>query len=193
MGIIEFNLVWMAYNSCLATIVVVLAIATFNRKHSLLVTSLLFILWILFLPNTVYILTDVTHFFTQSNQLSFNLLFLLVVEYTLLISVGIFTFFLCIFLFERFVKQHSLVKNKRWTPVIAVFAINLLVSIGVMMGRIQRTNSWDVVLNPFRVFVDLSYVLQSTSILLFIFPFWILITALYYILKRLGESRDRTP
>lgn len=189
MEIILDNAVWMTYNSLLTFIAVILAVSTFSRKHSIWVTAFLFCLWLLFFPNTIYVLTDFTHFFNQSEKMSSALLFLLVFEYTALFSVGIFTFFVCIYLFEKFVKNHSLIKNKMWTPFVAVLGINLLVSIGVMMGRVQRTNSWDVVTNPFKVIIDLSYVLQSYEIMVFIFPFWILITAMYYILKKLGEIK----
>lgn len=184
MGIIIFNSAWMAYNSLLALLPVLFAVIAFKQKRSFPLRLLFFFLWILFLPNTTYLLTDITHFFNQSYLVPSLYLVLLIAEYTLLFSVGIFTFFASLHFFEEYVHKHS--HNKVWSPVVAVFAVNLLISIGVMMGRIQRTNSWEIVTNPVRVLSDLSYVLQTESILLFIFPFWILLTALYYILKRMA-------
>lgn len=184
MGIITFNILWMIYNSLLALLPVLFAVIAFKQKRSFPLRLLFFFLWLLFLPNTTYLLTDITHFFNQSYLVPFQYLFLLIFEYTLLFSVGIFTFFASLYLFEQYIHRHS--HNKVWTPVIAVFAVNFLISIGIMMGRIQRTNSWDIFANPVRVLSDLSYVVQTQSILLFIFPFWILLTALYYILKRMA-------
>lgn len=185
MDILYFNGLWMTYNSVLALLAVIFGYYGFQKKLDFFRIILIF-LWLLFLPNTVYVLTDITHFFDQYNKVATILLPFLALEYILLCSFGIFTYFVSMHMLENFLVHNKHVKNEHWSPFVIIVAINFLVGIAVMMGRIQRTNSWEVITNPLRVLVDLSYVLTTNEILFFIFPFWILTTALYYTLKRVA-------
>ena len=190
MPILIFNLIWMIYNCLLALFAVIFGYLAFVKGKTFF-RPLWMILWLIFLPNTIYILTDFSHFFEQSPQVPNLLLPLLLFEYVLLFAVGIVTFFASIFLFDSYLHHLHGIKNKHWTPFVFIAIINLLTSIGVMMGRLQRTNSWEVFTNPLRVLFDFSVVISNPRTMVFIFTFSILTTTLYYILKHLGESKRR--
>src|SRR5688500_5180777 len=60
MGILMHNISWMAFNIALALIPVILGLLMFYIKWKPL-RLLISIIWLSFLPNTLYLLTDLMH------------------------------------------------------------------------------------------------------------------------------------
>lgn len=189
MPIILDNAVWMPYNLLLAFVPLVLAYLGFVKKYSIRVRLLIWGLWLLFLPNAIYVLTDILHFGGQVSQIPVELWFWLVLEYLLLYAVGILCYFGSMYLFEKYIFKQKWVRRNPVIGVVLVSGLNLLMVIGVMMGRFQRTNSWDVFYQPVRVINDFVVVLRNIEVVYMMVIFWLLVTMLYFLLKRLAEIR----
>lgn len=117
------------------------------KTRKLLILPLLF-LWVLFLPNAPYILTDLFHLKNQKIMpLWFDWLMILAYGLTGL-SFGIYS----IKIFENIIsKTVNILKRK-----LIISLLLFLVSFGVFIGRYLRWNSWDFISNPLPLFSDLA-------------------------------------
>lgn len=186
MPILWENVGWMGFNIVLALIAWVLAYLGFVRKYPTRVRVVLWVLWLLFIPNTVYVLTDIMHFSGQFILMRVDQWFWLILEYSLLYAIGIVSYFGSLYLFEKYLGQQKWARRNHSLRIVIVCGLNLLIIIGVMMGRIQRTNSWDVFTQPVRVASDFMRVLTSLEIVFTGLIFWLLTTMLYFLLKKLA-------
>ena len=95
------------------------------------------VLWILFLPNAPYLVTDLVHLKDGVNAVNVVLL-------SLLALVGVLIGVKCVQLVQRAVEQLFGVNvGRRAVQVIAV-----LTAVGVYLGRVLRWNSWTVLHDP---------------------------------------------
>jgi len=128
--------------------------------------SLLF-LWLLFLPNSFYILTDLIHLSQSSNHLFwFDLI--VISSYALIgFSLGIIS----LTEFENIIKAYT-------SPLIVNLLMPIicfLCGVGIYLGRILRFNSWDIISNPFEIIRGMFVTLSSAHALLFSFYFGVYI------------------
>lgn len=106
------------------------------------------ILWLVFLPNTWYVLTDFIHVFPNGeiNQLYD------IVMIGLLVFCGFILGLASLFLVHK-----QLVKRlSSSTSYLLVELVLLLASFAIYLGRDLRWNSWDVITNPSGVIVNVS-------------------------------------
>lgn len=170
MQILLFNLSWMLFNIILAMIPIVFGIVMVQNKN-LLIKLASFTIWFFFLPNTIYLLTDFMHLFEDARQLSGIYLIIDAGLYITMAILGVVTFILAIDPFERILlKTHS--QKKLAEHKLVIYGLNFLVGFGLVLGRIHRVNSWEVVTDTGRV---IYYTLQTISSLEFMF--WVLIFA----------------
>ena len=95
------------------------------------------VLWILFLPNAPYLVTDLVHLKDGVNAVNVVLLSLLALS-------GVLIGVKCVQLVQRAVEQLFGVNvGRRAVQVIAV-----LTAVGVYLGRVLRWNSWTVLHDP---------------------------------------------
>ena len=108
----------------------------------------MFVLWLFFLPNTFYMLTDYVHLqeFVRSNVM------LDVVMFTLFVLNGLALGFSSVLMVHRAVVQ----KVSGRVIGIGLAALFLLSSLAMYLGRELRWNSWDVVSNPFGIVFNVS-------------------------------------
>src|SRR5260221_243083 len=100
MPILTYNASWMIYNCFLAF--VTLFFGYFLLKvQSPILKAICGFLWLLFLPNTIYIFTDLEHLIFQWDNLPFSLQPILLAEYILLEIFGLTIFILGLFPLER--------------------------------------------------------------------------------------------
>jgi uncharacterized membrane protein len=148
------------------------------QKSKIKTFSLLF-LWLLFLPNSFYILTDLIHLSQSSNHLFwFDLV--VISSYALIgFTIGIIS----LLEFENILKTYTsaLITN------LIIPAVCFLCGIGIYLGRILRFNSWDIISNPFELFRAMLISLSSAHALLFSFYFGVYIY-LFYILKKIYSA-----
>lgn len=114
----------------------------------------LFCLWLLFLPNAPYILTDILHLPRASEAPAWY-------DLALLLScsgTGLLMGYLSL------VDVHGLV-SKTFSPILGwLFAVTTLVlsGFGIYLGRFLRWNSWDVITSP-TLLLDLFHVVAHPT------------------------------
>lgn len=161
MPLILFNVKWMVLNAMLAILPVLLGHFFLNAKaKSLKIFFGLF--WVLFLPNTVYVFTDLKHILYQWQQVDMLAQFFLLLQYMILEFIGLVTFILAFHPAERVVEQVAHLKKRR---VSLIIAFNFLVAFGMVLGRVERLNSWELFTQPMKVIGSAWHVLTSLDLL----------------------------
>ncbi len=140
--------------------------------------------WLLFIPNSFYIITDLFHLSEfRSAPKWFDLLLIFSFAWNGLLC-GIISL-------RRVEIIISLISRKNFSMLL-IFAVMWLSAFGIYIGRFLRYNSWDVITNPFS--------LADEIIGMIIHPFentyaWgmtlcysVFMTLLYFTIKKLSES-----
>ncbi len=103
--------------------------------------------WILFFPNSPYILTDLFHLKIRSSvPIWYDLVVILSYAWT-----GLFCGFISLLDIEKLLSGYF---KKTTISYITIFFL-FLTSFGVYLGRFLRWNSWDILNNPFGLFNDI--------------------------------------
>jgi uncharacterized membrane protein len=134
----------------------------------------IFLLWFIFFPNALYIVTDLIHLDSKTNIPRWYDVVLLFTSSML----GLLMAFVSLIRLERFLLQ----KYRHRVVDVLMFFILFFGSFGVYLGRFLRWNSWDIVSNPFNL-------LHAVAVR-FIFPLqhlrtWgitVMLTILFYLL-----------
>jgi uncharacterized membrane protein len=100
-------------------------------------------LWLLFFPNSAYIITDLFHFYERPPIAPWYDLILL---FSTAIN-GLIAGFISLTEVENWLKKQ--VDTKYIQPILGF--ILLLSSFGIYLGRYLRFNSWDIIIHPFRL------------------------------------------
>lgn len=144
-------------------------------QKSKIKTIILLLLWLLFLPNSFYILTDLIHLTRSNNHLIwFDLV--VISSYALIgFTLGIVS----MIEFEDFIKMYipQIITN------LIIPAICFLCGIGIYLGRVLRFNSWDIMSNPLEIGRALVITVSSANTLLFSLYFGMYIYLLYSLKK----------
>ena len=188
MPVIDYNVSWMVYNCLLALIAVVLGYFTIHveNKYAKVFIGLV---WFLFLPNTIYIFTDLEHLIRQWQFISTSLRPILVLQYTIFEIVGIITFLLAFYPFEKFVQLAKFFR-KRKTQAFIFF--NFLIAFGMVLGRVERINSWQVFTNPPAVITSALHVMLSLHLLGLTVLFGLLCNFIYFLFRSKALSFAKT-
>ena len=140
---------FMVWNGLLALVPFALAVLIFrpNARRNVVWWAGLAV-WIAFLPNAPYVLTDVVHLVDDMQRTSADRdAYALLVVYGAFFALGLALYGISMWLCERRLDPWIGVTRRR---VVAV-AIHLACAVGVYLGRFVRVNSWDVVTDPQRV------------------------------------------
>jgi uncharacterized membrane protein len=110
------------------------------------------IAWILFIPNSFYIVTDLFHL-GQNYVVPawFDLLLIFSFAWN-----GLLLGLLSVRQIEKILAPRLLFKRE-YLFVVPVMVLNAL---GVYIGRYLRYNSWDIITNPFRLVVDIAHIIS---------------------------------
>jgi uncharacterized membrane protein len=148
---------WMVWNLVLAAVPVALAVALFRagRRHGAgwwLGT----VLFVLFLPNAPYVLTDVVHLFddVRSARSDLQLLGAYLPVYAAFFAVGFGSYVACLDAARGHARDHGL--GRRW-PILET-ALHALCAVGIYLGRVVRLNSWTVFTRPQSVLGSIEHV-----------------------------------
>ncbi len=106
------------------------------------------ILWLMFLPNTWYVLTDFLHVLPTGEVSELYDIVLM----SILVIIGFVLGFTSLFLVHRELLKR--ISENRSALVVA--AIILLSSFAIYLGRDLRWNSWDVITNPSGLILNVS-------------------------------------
>lgn len=110
-----------------------------KEKFNKILFIALSLLWLLFIPNAPYIITDFVHLgVTRSVPIIYDTLLLFSSA-----TLGLILGFLSLFHIEQIIKMKY---SKNMTSLIMAIII-LMISFGVYLGRFLRFNSWDIFIN----------------------------------------------
>jgi uncharacterized membrane protein len=107
-----------------------------------------FAIWIAFLPNSPYVITDVVHLVDDLQRTSADRdAYALLTVYGSFFACGLALYGSSIWLCERTLRPW--IGDRRCA--IAMVALHGACAVGIYLGRFARVNSWDVVTDPLRV------------------------------------------
>lgn len=145
---------------------------------------LITILWLAFLPNSFYMISDLVHLAYLDTS---NLLYYVVLLFSFAIN-GLILGYLSLYIFQReLVKRIKAKQTNYWIAVIL-----LVCSFAVYLGRYLRWSTWDIILHPVGIVFDVSDRFvnpgaygQTFQVTLW---FFILLTTLYFVLREVVEA-----
>ena len=175
-------------NFILAFIPFVLAFYLFKVSHHRNVLWwLLSLVFIAFLPNSAYVLTDIIHFIAavKSPQISdAYLIFVLIPFYSLFLLINFEFYVISIQWAEQYLKHFQQgFLSKAFIPI-----IHLLAAIGVYLGRFQRLESSDIIHHPIIVFRDVLVDISGGKSLVIIMALFLLFYSLYEVFSRVNNA-----
>ncbi len=181
----DYPISYILWNIILGAIPFFLCYAIFyfqrlKNKTKKIYQFLLFILWLVFLPNAPYILTDIRHI----NGFCANTIDDICVVNAWMIALfflyGLFAWVLYYYALEQmiiFIKKHLSYQLGRYFPII----ISPIISLGLLLGLIDRLNTWDMVFRlDFVIKTSLAY-FSSANNILNLFVFTICLLVMYYL------------
>lgn len=172
------NIGWMSFNTLLALVTIIFGIMMGMGKNRLFKYSFAF-LWLLFVPNTIYLFTDIIHLFQQYPHIESAYKLPLLLQYAALMIIGAITFYISVKLFEK-----TFLKRVKSSTQILV-GVNFIIGFGIVLGRVQRTNSWEVFTNVPKVIADSLNVLSSLELILLSIFFGLLCNLTYFSMKKI--------
>jgi uncharacterized membrane protein len=152
-----------------------------KKNHSFL---LFFVVWLLFIPNTFYIITDLFHLGGyRAVPLWFDLFLLFSFAWN-----GLLLGVLSVRQMEKIMVQRVGL-TREW---LFLYPIMLLNALGVYIGRYLRFNSWDVVTDPVQLLKDIADLIlhpfQYRMAWAMVSCFSVLMTLMYITLKKLSKA-----
>ncbi len=182
MHIVIYNILWMGFNIILALVAVLFAWLLKRTTWKFLRVMYGF-MWLVFLPNTLYLLTDIIHFSETLDEANGIYRIIFIFQYLVLLLLGVITYFAAVYPVEKSFIKSTNIKSTRWMKLMFVLIINLLVGFGMTLGRVERVNSWDIVLDIPSVIHTGTHMLTSTNSLLLILLFTSIGTVIYLLLR----------
>jgi uncharacterized membrane protein len=176
---------WIAWNLFLAVIPLVLSVWLFRRSRSsqTWIWWAVFLGYVAFLPNAPYLLTDVIHS-VQAARMPYSawVIILLVIPLHFVAIVGGFQAYVVALINQ----EAYLVRAgaKRFVNL-AELLMHGLCAIGIFLGRFYRLNSWDLVQEPSRIFLQVLDTLTAKRPAFVILITFMIITILYWIMKQI--------
>lgn len=186
--------IFLAWNMTLATVVFFLSdilAYLFNKKVNKIIIAPVFILWVIFFPNSIYILTDFIHFQNYSFFQNYSDIYNFEIENWLVfthITIGaIYAAKMGIESIKNIEDELKKITKKYYFLFLS--ALFILSSIAIFIGRFLRFNSWNF-FQVFRIIREL--MAQGLFMYEFIALFIIIHWSMYFLfsssqLKRICE------
>jgi uncharacterized membrane protein len=161
--ILFFNVSWMAFNIYLALLPIVFLWLSFLLRRK--IYKLIFgFLWLIYLPNSIYVFADLSHLIEQWPEVTgiFERM-LLVLEYAVLEFIGLTAFIYALHPIEKLLKERLDFKTKN-ARTIGIIGINQVLGFCMTVGRVERVNSWDILVATDKVILAFVHVLTSLEL-----------------------------
>ncbi|GAB1513859.1 DUF1361 domain-containing protein [Actinophytocola sp. KF-1] len=146
MSALVANAGWMGWNAFLALVPLVLARFLFGHRERprwLLMSG--GAAFVAFLPNAPYVLTDVLHLPRDLHYVDGWVAGGLLAQYLTLFAIGFVAYVLSLVRLERWLADHGV---SRRAVLFTDLSLHALCAVGIVLGRVFRFNSWDLVTNP---------------------------------------------
>jgi uncharacterized membrane protein len=116
-------------------------VVSLGRKWLYFVIPIVAFVWLVFLPNAPYIITDFIHLADPSTVVPvwFDVMMLMWFSWT-----GLLLGVVSLYLMQDIVHREF----GRWAGWIMVLTVSILSGLGVYIGRFIRWNSWDLIADP---------------------------------------------
>ncbi|MFT4154263.1 DUF1361 domain-containing protein [Parafilimonas sp.] len=156
-----------------------------KRQTTLNYKSILyFVLWLLFLPNAPYLVTDIFHYEQRPPvPVWFDLVLVVSGAWN-----GILLCMLSLFSVEKFIRK---VCSRKYVDCI-MLSILAACGYGIYIGRFLRFNSWDVITDPAGLLKasthHIHHPVQSLNVWLFTFLFASFLSIVYFTIKKLPQA-----
>ncbi|MGQ9833095.1 MAG: DUF1361 domain-containing protein [Candidatus Villigracilaceae bacterium] len=189
----HINLVWNLFLAWIPFVLAYLGYAlSWKRPFLYIFLPIVVFLWLVFLPNAPYLLTDLQHLneLVTNVPLWYDVLLMIWFSWTGML-LGVISLYL---MHEIVIRAFG--KLAGW---IFVFAVSGLSSLGIYLGRFLRWNSWDLLQEPQEVIEDSLSLLLNPSrgtigfTLLFTAFFLFVYLTLYAFGHMLQEQEEAAP
>lgn len=197
LGINEYSLACFIWNIFLVIVAVGLTMyityyyrrTLVKKSYEKIILVVLGFLWLVFIPNTAYLITDIRHLLdycpNNKHQVCIENAWMIPVFF----AYGLLGWATFIIL-ARNIKNLILKIYNRTVSRIFEAIVVALVSTGVMLGLINRWNSWEIFVHPYSIIRDsIGYFTDKIFFLnwaVYTFSFYVF----YYIGARLLKDRD---
>ena len=143
-----------------------------------------FLVFIAFLPNAPYVLTDVIHLIEdiRTNNSVWLITLVLIPQYFVFTLVGFEAYVLCLINLGEYLKRQGWGKFVLWVEL----TLHFLSAIGIYLGRFLRFNSWDIITALDNLANSIVDDLAGKWPLLVILITFVVIAALYWIMKQVS-------
>ena len=146
--------------------------------------TLAFTVWILFVPNSFYMITDLFHLYdSDSVPAWYDLMLIFCFAWNALL-MGILS-----------VRNMEKIMQAVWkyqSGWLFIYPVMLLNAIGIYIGRYLRYNSWDIISSPFHLMADTVHILLHPvyfkNAWAMVFVFSVFLSILYKTLRKLNDS-----
>ncbi len=176
---------WIIWNLFLAFIPLILSFWLFLRrsKKRPLLWWIALIIYISFLPNAPYLLTDIIHLIEaiRANYSIWIITLIFIPLHLLAISIGWEAYVISLINQGHYLKQQGARKFIFPSELIT----HALSAIGIFLGRFRRFNSWDLVTKPDVLFTATIGDLTAKKPLLVILITFIILSIFYWLTKQI--------
>ncbi|CAG4995428.1 hypothetical protein DYBT9275_01635 [Dyadobacter sp. CECT 9275] len=182
---VDFSMDWNLFLSWIPLIVAFIANNLTKRfKNSAILLFLLSMVWIVFLPNAPYMITDLAHLTVDYHR---DLTWHDVIMLFFYAEVSLFNGLVSVYWIHQSWNRSF---SKRLTRILLLSSFPLA-GFGVYLGRVRRMNSWDIVHNPKAIVNNLIDSLMDRTALLLSLEIGILLAILYLVLWVIIRFRIR--
>ena len=170
MHILYYNFSWMWFNLYLAVLPLIFCWLFFRIKNKFFKYVFGF-LWLLYLPNSIYIFTDLHHLIEQWGRVSEEVKVLLAAQYIIFEAIGLAAFIVGFAPLERFFRPWQLI------------TLNFLFGFAMVLGKVERVNSWDIFTDLGRVINSIIHIISSIELLGLVLLFGLFSNFFYFLFK----------
>jgi uncharacterized membrane protein len=175
---------WIVWNLFLAFIPLALSFWLFRRRRTgrSLLWWLLFIVFVAFLPNAPYLLTDIIHLIKaiRDGYSAWIITLIFIPLHLFAILSGFEAYVISVMNLSHYLRRQGV----KQFVLPAELMTHALSALGIYLGRFQRFNSWDLVTEPDEVLIGVMNNLTDRRPLLVIIITFIVITVSYWLMKQ---------
>jgi uncharacterized membrane protein len=177
---------WILWNLFLAFIPLALSFWLFWRKQlkaRSLVWWLAFAVFISFLPNAPYMLTDIIHLIrgSQAGYAVWVIALVFIPIHILAILGGFEAYVISLINQGNYLQRQGAARYVLWSELLA----HALCALGIYLGRFVRLNSWDLVVDPQDVLTTTFNTLTSKQPVVITFVTFVILTIAYWLFKQI--------
>lgn len=180
------NMRFMVWNTFLALIPLAISVWLFRGRgghHRRVSWWIGFGLFMAFLPNAPYVLTDIIHLVTdiRGGHSAWTISLILVPQYVIFMLIGFGAYVVSLVNLNRYLCREGL---RTWVLPVEL-SIHSLCALGIYLGRFLRFNSWDIVTRPYALLLDTVDVLLHRPAWAIMLATFCVLASLYWLMKHM--------